>query len=131
MPRLLLNIAVTAVIALIILTGNVWWRQQTQYKLGEKAEKNGSFMEALTGYEYSIRMYLPLSPTVEKSAAKIWGLAESAEKRGDTEKALLAYRSLRSAFYSTRWLAQPGQEWIDRCDQKIALLVPLRKGNTP
>jgi hypothetical protein len=127
----LVNTAVTVVIALLILTGNVWWRQQTQYKFGEKAEKNGSFIDALTGYEYSIRMYLPLSPTVEKSAIRIWNLAESAENRDDPEKALLAYRSLRSAFYSTRWLIQPGQVWIDRCDKKIALLVPLRKGSTP
>lgn len=131
MTRLLLNISITIIIALIILAGNVWWRQQTQFRLGEQAEKSGSFMEALTGYEYSIRMYLPFSPAVEKSATRIWSMAESAESRGDVEKALLAYRSLRSAFYSTRWLIQPGQDWITRCDQKIALLVPLRKGTTP
>lgn len=131
MQRLLITTAVTVTIALIILAGNVWWRQQTQYRFGENAERNGSFIEALAGYEYSIRMYLPFSPTIRKSAEKIWALAESAEKKGDVESALLAYRSLRSAFISTRWMIQPGQDWISRCDQKIALLVPMRKGNYP
>jgi hypothetical protein len=82
----------------------------------------------LTGYESAIRMYLPFSSRVELSAQRIWDLAETAERTGDTERALDAYRSLRSAFYGVRWLRQPGQLWISRCDVKIAALVPLRKG---
>jgi hypothetical protein len=58
-------------------------------------------------------------------------LGEAAERRGDLDQALAAYRTLRSAFYGTRWLQQPGADWISRCNKKIAALVPMRKGNQP
>jgi hypothetical protein len=75
-------------------------------------------------------MYLPWSPTVERSAERIWGLAEAAEKHHNPEQAVIAYRSLRSAFYAVRWLRQPGAAWISRCDSRIAALVSQRtKGN--
>lgn len=129
--RTLTTILLALLISLGLISVNVWQRQQTEYCAGVAGEQRGDFMVALTGYESAIRMYLPFSPSTERSAQRIWALGESAERRHDLERALVAYRSLRSAFYATRWLQQPGQEWIDRCDAKIAALVPLRKGNRP
>ena len=114
-----------------LLWANVWQRQQAQFREGHAGEQRGDVMVALTGYESAIRMYLPFSTTVEHSARRIWALGEAAEQRRDVEQALAAYRSLRSAFYATQWLVQPGEDWIGRCDTKIALLAPLRKGNRP
>lgn len=131
MARPLITILVTLLLSLLLLVVNVNQRQKTQYLEGVKGEKTGNFMVALTGYESAIRMHLPFSSRVEASAERIWALAEAAEQRGDLDQALVAYRSLRSAFYGTRWLRQPGADWISRCDKKIAALVPLRKGNRP
>jgi len=72
-------------------------------------------------------MYIPFHPMVEKSARQLWNIAESSERRGDINRALIAYRALRSSFYADRWLVTPGKEWIARCDTKIAALVPLQK----
>ena len=131
MIRTLTTILTALLISLAMLTINVHQRQKTQYLAGAQGEKAGNFMVALTGYESAIRMYLPFSTRVETSAARIWAMAEAAERRGDLDQALAAYRSLRSAYYGTRWLQQPGTDWISRCDKKIASLVPLRKGNQP
>jgi hypothetical protein len=131
MARPLITILTALLLSLAMLTINVHQRQKTQYLEGVKGEKAGDFMVALTGYESAIRMYLPFSSRVEASAARIWALAETAERRGDIDQALAGYRSLRSAFYGTRWLRQPGADWISRCDKKIAALVPIRKGNQP
>lgn len=131
MQRTLTTILIGTLLAICLLWGTIWQRQQTQYREGETGQQRGDFMVALTGYESAIRMYLPFSPTVQRSAERIWTLAEEAEQRHDTERALIAYRSLRSAFYATRWLRQPGEDWISRCDAKIAALTPLRKGNQP
>jgi hypothetical protein len=122
---------VALLLSLILLAININHRQKTQYLEGLEGQKKGDFMSALTGYESAIRMYLPFSARVEQSAQRIWILAETAERKGDTERALAGYRSLRSAWYAVRWLRQPGQEWISRCDTKIAVLAPLRKGQTP
>jgi hypothetical protein len=131
MARPLITILIALLLSLVMLTVNVNHRQKTQYLEGVKGEKTGDFMVALTGYESAIRMYLPFSSRIEASATRIWALGEAAERRGDIDQALAAYRSLRSAFYGTRWLRQPGADWISRCDKKIAALVPIRKGNQP
>lgn len=131
MKRTVLSWLMVGLICLLLLIANVWWRQKVQFDQGEAGFHKGEFMVALTGYESAIRMYLPFAARIELSARRIWQLAETAERAGDTDKALLAYRSLRSAFYAVRWLRQPGEDWISRCDQKIAQLVLLRKGNEP
>ena len=128
MARTLTTILAALLLSLAMLTVNVHQRQKTQYLEGVKGEKAGDFMVALTGYESAIRMYLPFSSRIEESAEQIWLMAETAVRSGDLERALAAYRSLRSAFYGVRWLRQPGQRWIDCCDKKIAVLAALRKG---
>ena len=131
MFRTICTITLTVLLMFLIVIANVRWRQQTQFQAGERGALAGDFMLALTGYESAIRMYLPFSETVETASARIWVMGETAEKRGDIERALIAYRSLRSALYGVGWLQQPGKEWIARCDLKIAALKPLRKGMVP
>jgi len=128
MPRPVLTTLIALLSGMIILTVNIHHRQKNQYLEGLQGEKAGNFMVALTGFESAIRMYLPFSSRVELSAQRIWSLAEAAERKGATDQALATYRSLRSAFYSVRWLRQPGADWIRRCDTKIAVLSALRKG---
>lgn len=128
MLRTFSTIVITLLLSLCLLVATVWWRQQVQFEEGEAGFRTGDFMVALTGYESAIRMYLPFSERVEEAAEQIWLLAETAERAGDVDRALAGYRSLRSAFYGVRWLRQPGQNWIDCCDKKIAVLAPLRKG---
>ena len=73
-------------------------------------------------------MYTPFSPLVERSAARLWSIGRDMEARGETEKALIAYRALRSAFYSTHGLTRPGMNWIALCDEKIQ--TPCQTGTT-
>lgn len=130
MTRLLVTTLITVLLSMLFLIANINYRQKAQFSEGAQGEKSGNFMVALTGYESAIRMYLPFSSRVELSAQRIWKLGETAEFQGDTERALIAYRSLRSAFYAVRWLRQPGDTWISRCDKKIATLAPQRKGTS-
>lgn len=130
MTRPLITILIAVLLSFTLLILNVNHRQKVQYLEGMKGEQAGNFMVALTGYESAIRMYLPFSALPEQSAQRIWALAEIAERKGDTERALAAYRSLRSAWYAVRWLRQPGQSWINRCNTRIAALTAQRKGST-
>ena len=128
--RIAQTIATAVIICLLTLLmflAGTWWRMRSQFQLGEAALARGDFTGALAGYESAIHMYIPFHPTIEKAAQKLWRLGETAEQQGDVNRALIAYRALRSAFYADRWLAQPGKEWIARCDQKIAKLVPLQR----
>lgn len=124
---IVVNAAVISLICLVLFFAGTWWRLQDQFALGEEAIRRGDFSGAVAGYESAIHMYIPFNPTVEKSARQLWNIAEASERQGDINRALIAYRALRSSFYAARWLVTPGMDWIARCDTKIAALVPLQK----
>jgi len=127
------NIAVIALLSVLLIWGNTWYRQWRQFQKGEESLAGNDIIAAIAGFESAIHMYTPLSPLVERSAERLWEIAQNCEAKGDTERALIAYRSLRSSFYAVRGLNQPGQEWIARCDEKIAELLQIResKGAKP
>lgn len=124
---ILLNGTIIIFICLLMFLAGTWWRMDSQFKLGEEALHRGDFSGAVAGFESAIHMYIPFHPTVEKAAERLWRIAEGNERLGDVNRALIAYRSLRSSFYADHWLVTPGEEWIVRCDKKIAALVPLQR----
>jgi len=121
------NVVVTAIIAIILIWGNTLYRQWSQFNRGEAALSQGDYIAAVSGFEAAIHMYTPGGPWVERSAEKLWRVGEMLEQEGDRGRALVAYRALRSSFYSAWGLAKPGKGWIARCDEKIAQLVKPQK----
>lgn len=124
---ILVNGTVVVLLCLLMFVAATWWRMRTQLALGEEAFRRGDFTAAVAGYESAIHMYIPAHPAIERSARQLWSIAELNERQGDVNRALIAYRALRSSFYAARWLTTPGQEWIARCDNKIKALVPLQR----
>lgn len=115
-------------ISLLMFLAGTWWRMNSQYAQGEAAFSRGDFAGAVAGYESALHMYIPFHPTIEKAAERLWQIGEANERFGDVERAMIAYRSLRSSFYADRWLATPGTDWIERCDKRIAALIPRQQG---
>ncbi len=124
--KILLNGTILIVLTLLLFFASTWWRLQTQFAAGEKAFINGDFVAAVAGYEAAIHMYIPNNPKIEQAAQQLWIIAENNERKGDIKRALIAYRALRSSFYSVKWLKSPGLDWIARCDKRISELVPLQ-----
>jgi len=122
-----LNGAVILTICLLLFAASTWWRMQTQFTIGEDAFRKGDFPGAVAGYESAIHMYIPFHPTIELAAQRLWSIADLNERQGDLNRALIAYRALRSSFYADHWLVTPGMEWISRCDRKIAQLAPMQR----
>jgi hypothetical protein len=121
------NVLVVAILAILLIWGNTWYRQWRQFSRGEEAMAGKDIIAAVAGYSSAIRMYTPLSPLVERAAERLWEITIRCADKGETERALIACRSLRSSFYAVRGLYQPGKGWIARCDAKIAELVKKRK----
>jgi len=121
-----LNGVIIAILCLLLAIAGTWQRMSAQFDLGEKAFKKGDFIGAVAGYEAALHMYIPSHPTMEKAARQLWILGETSERQGDVNRALIAYRALRSSFYAAKWLTTPGQKWISKCDEKIAALTPLQ-----
>ena len=120
------NSIIIIIISVLLLLASTWWRMNNQYSQGEAALRRGDFTGAIAGFESALHMYIPYHPTIEKAAEMLWQIGETNERLGDINRALIAYRSLRSSFYADHWLATPGMTWIRKCDKKIATLIPLQ-----
>lgn len=127
MKSILVNGAVIIVLCLLLFLAGTWWRMSAQFSLGQEALRRGDFPGAVAGFESALHMYIPFHPTIEKAAGQLWQIGESYERVGNVTRALIAYRALRSSFYAGHWLLTPGEEWIARCDKKIAALIPLQR----
>lgn len=126
LKSIIANGIVIILISLLMFLAGTWWRMNTQFNVGEAAFRTGDFAAAVAGYESALHMYIPFHPTIEKAAEKLWQIGETNERLGDVNRALIAYRSLRSSFYAAHWLVTPGTAWIDKCDKKITALLPLQ-----
>lgn len=121
--NILVNALFIAIASILLFAGATQFRQWAQYTRGKAALAAGDHINAIAGFESAIHMYTPLSPLVERSATQLWNIGLSLEQKGESEKALIAYRALRSAFYATHGLTMPGMNWIALCDEKIKLLA--------
>jgi hypothetical protein len=119
----LVNGIVIAIVSILLFAAATQFRQWSQFSRGEKALAAGDQLNAIAGFESAIHMYTPFSPLVEQAAARLWDIGRNLEARGESEKALIAYRALRSSFYATHGLFRPGMKWIGSCDEKIRLLA--------
>ena len=126
LKSIIANGIVIILVSLLMFFASTWWRMSSQFSLGEAALRNGDFIGAVAGYESALHMYIPFHPTIEKAAERLWQIGETNEHLGDVNRALIAYRSLRSSFYADHWLVTPGTTWIEKCDKKIAALIPLQ-----
>jgi hypothetical protein len=133
--KIVLHFFVISAGIVVLFWGNTLARQHSQFSKGEQAQARGDSIAAISGYASAIHMYTPGSSLVETAATRLWSLGESYEQAGETERARIAYRSLRSACYAIRGLTSPGAEWIARCDQKLVKLTaekfPQQKNAIP
>jgi len=116
-------VAGTALIALAMVWANTYQRMRTEYRKGEEHFARGDYLPAITAYETAIHAYVPWSGKIRHSAERLWEIGGLYEEQGETELALIAYRSLRSSFYAVRSFYQPYPEWIERCGPKIEALM--------
>lgn len=121
----------SALLIFLVMFAMVWVKTyfagRAQYVEGEKNLKVNNLKEAITNYETAIHMYTPFSGYVPDSAQRLWDIGQGFERSGDYDWALIAYRSLRSSFYAVRSFYTPYQEWIDRSEKEIDLVLAAKR----
>jgi len=118
----LIGLCVVLFFSLILV--KVFLSSRYEFKEAGIADAKGNIREAITHYERAILWYLPVGGYVTPSAERLWEIGRDLEET-DVKLALIAYRSLRSAFYATRSFYTPGRSWIDRTDERISALMAL------
>ncbi len=122
-------------LALLILSlatiGKVCLNALAELQQGEEAFAQQNYSQAVTHYERSIQWFLPMVSIQDRAASGLWETASIYEMNGEVQKAINAYRLLRSAFYSTRSFYTPGRDWIKRCNEKISTLTAKLPPSAP
>ena len=126
-----LQVAAVGLIMFFMVWGRAYYSQRQFYNEGEAALKAKNYKEAITGYEWAIRMYTPFSGNVEDACEKLWQIGNEYEKMARPDWALIAYRSLRSSIYAIESLYSPYAEWIPKTDEKIAQMLAVTEGKKP
>jgi hypothetical protein len=78
---------------------------------------------AIVHYRRAARWYAPGSPYHVQALQHLAELGHEAQQQGDRERALLAYRSLRSAIMATRSAYVPEPARLRAANQRIAALM--------
>lgn len=121
------QISFVVLIIFIMVWGRACYFQQNHYTEAEAAFKDKNYKDAITSYEWTIRMYTPLSGEVEDACEKLWFIAGEYEKKRQIDKAIIAYRSLRSSIYSIKSFYLPYGKWIALTDEKIKGLLAIKE----
>jgi tetratricopeptide (TPR) repeat protein len=116
----IISMCLFLLLAVVVYVGVQGYRE---YQKALTARAEGNLAKAITHYQRSIKWYLPGAPHVDRSAEGLWKIGEAAQEKGDRETALTAFQELRSSFYAARSFYTPGKEWIEKCNQKIAVLM--------
>jgi hypothetical protein len=96
---------------------------RSELRVGDQYHARGDLEAALVHYRRAARWYAPGSPYHREALAKLGAMGAQAERRGDSELALSAYRAVRSAIMSTRSFYIPERERLRAADERIASLM--------
>lgn len=85
----------------------------------------------------SARWYAPFNVYASDALAELERLAGAAEKKGERDRALFAWRSIHASIHATRSFYMPHTERLARADERIAALmaaepaVPVEGSRSP
>ncbi|MGB5415237.1 MAG: hypothetical protein WBM26_00070 [Polyangiales bacterium] len=115
--------AIIAVLALLF--GRVASESRDELAAARAYRQDDRPDRALEHYRRSIRWALPLSPYHAEAVSELESLAMEFEVEGDTELALLAWRSLSGGLAATRTFYSGSQPARERANDQIARLLAM------
>jgi hypothetical protein len=110
-----------AILCLIVL--RVLTSAREELAAADAAIEREDVESAIVHYRRAARWYVPASPLHVRALAKLESIGQAAERVGDTERALSAYRSVRGSIMATRSFYVPERARLTRANQRIALLM--------
>ncbi len=115
-----------AVLAVRVVTGS-----RAELRRGEQLLAQRDPDAAILALRRAARAYAPGNPYGVEALERLWSVGAEAERAGDTERALAAYRAIHGAVMSTRSFFVPQRELLERADQRIAALTARAARDEP
>lgn len=99
------------------------WLGRAALADGDAARKRGDVAAAIDAWRAAARDYLPFAPHVDAAYDRLATTARDAEKTGDADTALAAWRAIRTASRATSGISTPHADLAAEADQRIAALM--------
>jgi hypothetical protein len=113
----LVGLVLGAIAVRVVTSSAAELRAADQYRAA------GELESAVVHYRRAARWYAPGSPFHVEALAKLSTIGAQAERAGDSELALSAYRAIRAAIMAARSFYIPEQERLRAADERIASLM--------
>jgi hypothetical protein len=110
------------ILFLVLVYAKVIINAQNEYQEGDKFYRTKDYKQAIIHFNRVIHWYSPGSKPVANSIQALWEIGTQAENQGDSDLALDAFQSITSSLYSARSFYTPHQEWIAKCEDRIATI---------
>src|SRR5690606_36113440 len=88
-----------------------------------EAMASGQSEEAIRWWRRAARWYVPLSPHVGTAYDRLEELGAAAERDGDLDLALAAWRGVRGSILATRSFYTPHEERLEPANRRVAALM--------
>jgi hypothetical protein len=118
-----LQVAALVALLLAAFAARVVSSARAELELGTQAEAAGDRDAAQVHYRRAARWYAPGSPYHVKALSQLARIGAEAEAAGESERALSAYRAVRSSILAARSFYVPERARLDAADLRIAELM--------
>lgn len=128
-PRIVARVALGLAIAAAlssVLTIRALVEGQRELRASGILLASGDLEQAIVRARRSASWYVPGAAHVPAAYERLLGIARVAEGRSDTATALYAWRAVRSAALSSRWLTQPHRAELAMANASIARLSSVQ-----
>ena len=116
-------LCLAAVICVASLGGRVWWSARVELETAQALEGENQLKQAIEHYQYAARWWLPWTQAPAEARAALFRIGTECEESRRPELALRAYRRLRGAILSTRWLLSVADSRRPVVEKRIATLM--------
>ncbi|MFW6051254.1 MAG: hypothetical protein ACODAU_08775 [Myxococcota bacterium] len=110
-------------VAIAVLAVRVVVVSHQELERGEALRVEGDTDAAVVHYRRAARWYAPGNPYVVRALDALAQIGAAAERDGDLERALFAWRSVRASILATRSVYQPHEERLALAEERIAELM--------
>lgn len=121
--RAVLRVLLMAACVLALVSVRVVLSAKRELEQGQQLLAAHDREGAIVHLRRAARWYAPLSPYHARALRLLWQQGEQAERAGEQESALLAYRAVRGAILATRSLYVPERALLTAANERIASLM--------
>lgn len=130
-PRVKRTMAVIGVVLALclgVVVTRAIWEGRSALATGDSAQAAGDRREAIAQWRRAARWYVPGAPHVGRAYDRLENLALVAEREGDLDTALRAWRGVRGSILATRSFYTPFSDRLEPANRNIARLMASVEG---